>query len=176
MCSVVLGLAAASAWAATVYKWVDEKGVTHYSDQPHPNAAKLDVSTAQTYSASPAPKQDAATKATQPEPGATYSNCELYRPENDEVFLNTDTVVAKLRIEPSLKGDDRTMAVLDGKRQRDQAPSATEFTLKVDRGSHSLTAVIEDAEGKTLCTTAPVTFHVRQPSVQAPNRANRPRF
>src|SRR5262245_35362373 len=115
MCSVVLGFAAASAWAATVYKWVDEKGVTHYSDQPHPNASKVDVSTAQTYSAPPAPRTDTPAKATRADPGSSYASCELYRPENDEVFLNTDTVVAKLRIDPGLRGEDRTMVVLDGK-------------------------------------------------------------
>ena len=29
------------ALAATVYRWVDENGVVHYSDQPHPNAEAL---------------------------------------------------------------------------------------------------------------------------------------
>ena len=35
----------------TVYKWVDENGVVHYSDQPHPNAQKMQVQEAQTYTA-----------------------------------------------------------------------------------------------------------------------------
>ena len=38
-----------AAVAATVYKWVDENGVVHYSDQPHPNAQKIHVQAAQTY-------------------------------------------------------------------------------------------------------------------------------
>ena len=37
--------------AATVYRWVDENGVTHYSDQPHENAEKVTVAAPQTYSA-----------------------------------------------------------------------------------------------------------------------------
>src|SRR5262249_61617017 len=41
VCSVAL--------AATVYRWVDEDGVVHYSDQPHANAEKLQVHAAQTY-------------------------------------------------------------------------------------------------------------------------------
>src|SRR5215813_14419598 len=41
VCSVAL--------AATVYRWVDEDGVVHYSDQPHPNAEKMQVHAAQTY-------------------------------------------------------------------------------------------------------------------------------
>ena len=34
---------------ATVYRWVDDQGVVHYSDQPHANAEKLHVNAAQTY-------------------------------------------------------------------------------------------------------------------------------
>lgn len=178
MCSALLGLATASAVAGTVYKWVDEKGVVHYSDQPHPDAQTVEVKSAQTYSA-PAATQSTPAPASQdqkPANSETYSRCELYRPESDEVFLNTDTVTAKFRSDPDLRSGDRVMLVLDGKRQRDQPPASSDFTLKVERGSHSLTAVIEDADGRTMCTTSGITFHVRQPSVQAPNRANRPRF
>jgi hypothetical protein len=173
--SALLGLAA-SAFAGTVYKWVDEKGVVHYSDQPHPDAQTIDVKSAQTYSAPSSTPAQTPTQPQRTEPATTYSVCELYRPENDEVFLNTDTVTAKLRVDPALRPGDRVTIVLDGKRQHDQSPVATEFTLKVERGSHSLTAVVEDPNGKTMCTTTGVTFHVRQPSVKAPNRANRPRF
>jgi hypothetical protein len=173
--SALLSLAAAGAFAGTVYKWVDENGVVHYSDQPHPNAQTIDIKSAQTYSAPSAPAQAPAQRQ-QSETGPAYSVCELYRPENDEVFLNTDTVTAKLRVDPALRPGDRVTVVLDGKRQHDQSPAGTEFTLKVERGSHSLTAVVEDPDGKTMCTTGAVTFHVRQPSVKAPNRANRPRF
>ena len=41
LCSVTL--------AATVYRWVDDDGVVHYSDQPHPNAEKMQVHAAQSY-------------------------------------------------------------------------------------------------------------------------------
>jgi len=43
------------ALAATVYKWVDENGIVHYSDQPHPNAQKVGVQPAQTYKAGDVP-------------------------------------------------------------------------------------------------------------------------
>ena len=41
----------AVALAGSVYKWVDENGVTHYSDQPHENAQKVELKAPQTYSA-----------------------------------------------------------------------------------------------------------------------------
>jgi hypothetical protein len=175
MCSAVLTLVGASAFAATVYKWVDEKGVTHYSDQPHQNAESVDLKSAQSYQSrgvTPTPS----TTAGPAQPAASYRLCEIYRPENDEVFLNTDTVTAKLRLQPDLRGGDRVSVGLDGKRLTSQPAQATEFTLQVDRGTHSLMAVIEDSTGKPVCTSASVTFHVRQPSKQAPNAVNRPRF
>jgi hypothetical protein len=166
-----LVLACASAMA-TVYKWVDENGVTHYSDQPHPKAQEVDVKSAQTYQSTGVATPSSAPTSTQP--AVAYRVCEVFRPENDEVFLNTDTVVAKVRVDPQLRGGDRIAIGLDGKRV--QTTGSSEVTLKVERGTHALMAVIEDASGKALCTSGSVTFHVRQPSVQAPNAANRPRF
>src|ERR1700750_1138889 len=66
--SLLLMLGACScAWSATVYKWVDENGVTHFSDQPNPKAEKLTISGAQTYgskeAAVAAPKPSAASAA-----------------------------------------------------------------------------------------------------------------
>jgi hypothetical protein len=175
--STVLGLACAVALGGTVYKWVDEKGVTHYSDQPHPAAQTVELKSAQTYSNGDAPA--AATASTSPTsaiPGAAYSLCELYRPENDEVFLNTDSVTAKLRLQPQLQPGNRVAIGVDGKRQTNQPPSGTDFVITVERGSHTIVAVIEDEAGKELCRSGVVTFHVRQPSKQAPNRVNRPKF
>jgi hypothetical protein len=178
MLSTVLGLACAVALGGTVYKWVDEKGVTHYSDQPHPAAEKVELKSAQTYSSADAPA--AATSSASPSSGANpagaYETCELFRPENDEVFLNTDAVTAKLRLQPQLLPGHRVALGLDGKRQTDQPTSGTDFTLTVERGTHTLIAVIEDEAGKELCRSGVITFHVRQPSKLAPNRANRPRF
>ena len=45
----LMSLACSVALATTVYRWVDEQGVVHYSDQPHPNADKIQVHAAQTY-------------------------------------------------------------------------------------------------------------------------------
>jgi hypothetical protein len=47
MCIAVCGTAV----SATVYKWVDADGVTHYTDQPHAGAQKMQLQGAQTYSA-----------------------------------------------------------------------------------------------------------------------------
>jgi len=173
MCSAAIALACASTFAATVYKWVDEKGVVHYSDQPHQDAQKLDVKAAQTYQSTGVSAPSSSTPANAQAAGA-YGQCSIARPENDEVFLNTDTVSASLRLNPQLRQGDRITFNLDGKGV--QSGASTSATLKVDRGTHALAVVIQDSDGKAVCTSPSVTFHVRQPSRQAPNRANRPRF
>jgi hypothetical protein len=177
MCSALVSLACASAFGTTIYKWVDEKGVTHYSDQPHADAKTIELKSAQTYQADVSATSATSGSTAQPNSVAPYSVCELYRPENDEVFLNTATVTAKLRVNPGLRPDDHVALALDGQRLTNQPSTGTDFVLtQVTRGTHSLTAVIEDSTGKPVCISPAVTFHVRQPSTQAPNRANRPRF
>lgn len=168
-------LASTATLAATVYKWVDEKGVTHYSDQPRDKAQKLEVTSAQTYTN--VPVGNTGPSAPQAEPTETYSVCEIASPDNDEVFFNTQSVSASVRLDPVLQSGHRVAIALDGKRVSDSF-TGTEFTLQpVYRGSHSVMAVVENAStGQAICTTATVTFHVRQPSDAAPNRANRPRF
>jgi hypothetical protein len=161
--------------AATIYKWVDEKGVTHYSDQPHEKAQKLEVTSAQTYT--PVPVAATPSSAPQSEQAQSYSLCEIASPANDEVFFNTQIVSASVRLDPELQSGHRVAMALDGKRVSDSY-SGTEFTLQpVYRGTHSVMAVVENARtGPAICTTPAITFHVRQPSDAAPNRANRPRF
>jgi len=175
MSIVALGLASASVIAATVYKWVDEQGVIHYSDQPDPRAQKVEVESAQTFTSTPVP--DAPSPSAPADAGPRYALCELYRPENDEVFLNTDTVTTKLRLQPQLQAGDRVAIALDGKRQTNVPESGSDFVLtNVTRGTHTVMAVIEDSQGKAVCTTGSITFHVRQPSVQAPIPSVRPKF
>jgi len=171
-------LFAGVATAATVYKWVDEQGVTHFSDQPHPQAQQLEVKDAQTFKGTPpAAASTSSTNSAAPAAARTYGVCELYRPENDEVFLNTDTLTAKVRLEPNLARGDKIYLALDGKRVMNQPTGSSDFVLtEVERGTHVLVAVVEDPSQKVLCATPPVTFHVRQPSVQAPVKNVRPRF
>ncbi len=163
--------------AATVYKWVDAQGVAHYSDQPHAEAKVIDVQPTNVVgTGSTAPPPVTAKPANVPA-GPAY-RCEIFRPENDEVFLNTSTISARLRLEPDLQPGDQVAIAIDGKRLQGQPTRGLEFVLTdVERGTHTVMIAIYDRTGKQeLCTTSPITFHVRQPSVQAPVKATRPRF
>jgi hypothetical protein len=155
---------------------VDADGVTHYSDQPNPGAKQIDVSPTNIVSSEPvsAPSSSSPANASS---GQSY-RCALSRPENDEVFLNTSTITARLRVSPELANGEQVAIALDGKKVANQPTSGLEFVIpNVERGTHTMTASIYARGGtQQLCTTASVTFHVRQPSVQAPVKAVRPKF
>jgi hypothetical protein len=164
--------------ATTVYKWVDAQGVTHYSDQPHPQAQEIDVQPKNLISSTPTAASNGTAAKAANGPAGTRYQCDLIRPENDEVFLNTSTVSTRLRLEPNLQPGDQIAIAVDGKRLTNQPTSGSEFVLTdVERGTHTLIIAVYDRSGKEqLCATPSITFHVRQPSVQAPVKAVRPRF
>jgi len=156
--------------AATVYKWVDENGITHYSDQPHQSAAKVDVQK-QAPIGSVATQAPAASGDSTGASAPVYTVCAITSPTPDQVFLNTFSVVAQLDIEPFLRAGDQVVLSLDGKPVDGLPRTAKQFMLnQIDRGTHSVQAVIRDSDGKTVCSSDSVTFHVRQPSLLAPQR------
>jgi hypothetical protein len=171
-------LLAAAAANATVYKWVDDKGVVHYSDQPHPGAEKVQVAPAQTYSA-PAPPARSTAPAQQPAPtsdaGNGYRVCAITRPGNDEIYLNPSEVVATVKLDPALREGHRVVVELDGKPVAGGPPGgAGNYTLKpIARGTHQLTLRVVAPDNRAVCQ-AMSTFHVRQPSVFSPNNPNNP--
>lgn len=173
--SIAVGQTAA---AATVYKWVDADGVTHYTDQPHAGAQKLQLQSAQTYSSGAAQRGSnamaaaaAARRPTNTPAGPVYSVCEVTRPTNDEVFLNASSVPASVHVDPGLRAGDRLSVMLDGAPLPLNVPLNAEFVVSgVVRGTHALTTRVEDASGAVLCQSASVVFHVRQPSLLAPAR------
>jgi hypothetical protein len=58
---------------------------------------------------------------------------------------------------------------LDGKLMEGTSPRQLEFTLRtLDRGTHTVVAVIDNGRGKQLTQSQAVQFFVRQPSVLDP--------
>ncbi|MGH8317154.1 MAG: DUF4124 domain-containing protein [Steroidobacteraceae bacterium] len=167
---VCLGLLCAGALAddnggkTTVYKWVDAQGVVHYSDQPHPNAQKLEISGAQTFAAPPTSAYTPAAQETQPA-GPAYQSCVIAQPTDQQMLMNAYQATAVVQTSPPLRPGDQVHLFVDGK----QLPgSGTAFTFSVVRGQHSVQAVVEDYSGQIVCETSTVTFYVHQPSIRNP--------
>jgi hypothetical protein len=156
--------------AATVFKWVDENGVTHYSDQPHENAQKVELKAPQTYTSpktAPGPAQPSRNPA--PKSASAYQSCAVSEPANEQVYMNTDTVNAGVVVTPAVRPGDTAIVTLDGQTVPGVPAIGGQFTISpVDRGTHSIQMVVKDSMGTTVCSSATVTFHVRQPSLQSP--------
>jgi len=168
----LLSVLCTAAFAATVYKWVDENGVTHYSDQPHENAQKVTLAQPQTYKApKPPPEQPSAPAA--PKAPPPYSSCAIAQPANDDTFPNATSVDAAVATNPGVRPGDEVVLLLDGSRVPTFPPSGGGATISgIERGSHSLQVIIRDGNGQVVCQSANITFTVLQPSVLNPANPN----
>jgi hypothetical protein len=156
-----------------VYKWVDAQGVVHYSDQPHPNAQKLEITGAQTFSAPPVPASAFTPAPQEAQPsGPTYQSCVIAQPADQQMLMNVYKATAVVQTSPPLRPGDQVRLFVDGKQI---AGSGTSFTFPVFRGQHTVEAVIQDETGQIVCETSTVTFFVHQPSIQNPHNPVHPR-
>lgn len=170
---ILLAISAPALANQIVWKWVDEKGVTHYSDRPIPGAIRIELSTGNRWdsaadTATPAPGTQQ--PAQQARPLAAYRNVEIWKPSNEEVIINTGgRVPVNVRVEPALQRNHSLNLYLDGQLLQGLPTNATSHELQdVPRGTHSIVATVEDSDGNRIVQTAPVSFTVRQDSIATP--------
>jgi hypothetical protein len=171
LCLVVAlaGAAFVAHGGTPLYKWVDAKGVTHYSDVPEPGATSVEVEGAQGYSApavagarSQGSRGAAATSAT------AYKMLAISSPEEGGVVWRSDGFVGvSAALEPGLASGHHLWFVVDGTRQSEPA-DALSTRVELPRGTHTVSAVVTDANGAELLGSSPVTFNVRQNSAVTP--------
>lgn len=178
---VLLALAAVPATAGqAVWKWVDEKGVTHFSDQPVPGATKMELNSAPA-SSTPAPTYTPPPSTSTRPIGPAYSRFVIESPQQDEAIINTGgKVTVRIASTPAIAQDHVVYLYMDGALVQDFPSGAMSHEFSdVPRGSHTLKAEVVTRQGATVAQTPPVTFHVRQQSIAnppvGPNLRNPPR-
>jgi hypothetical protein len=164
----LMSVVSAVALSATVYKWVDENGVTHYSDQPHENAEKVQIAQPQTYSA---PRPVARSSQAPAQPAANTYTCQVTQPAPDQSFPNATSVTVGAAISPSPQSGDQGFLLLDGARLPNWSGGSVTID-PIERGTHSLQAIVQDSSGKVLCQSPTVSFTILQPSVLNPMNQN----
>ena len=144
--------------ADDVYRSVDEDGNIIFTDKPLPDAEKITIDEIQTVD-TPKTKPFKYTPAKKPTAG-TYSNLMISSPANDTAIRdNTGNISISVAVEPSLRANrgDRLIIYMDN--QIIGEGSSTTVNLKnVDRGTHSLSAVIVSVNGKELKRSPPSSF------------------
>lgn len=166
-----LFLVAASVNAA-VYKWVDEKGVVHYTDQPPTeNAKPATLPPLQTYKerAKPKPgnleKPDNGTLSPAAAPAAVLK---ITSPAPEETFRGEAQrqVSVSVQVTPPLTDGQFLIYHLDGV-AKSGPTTETSYTLaEVERGAHTVSVTMVDAAGKPIARTESVTVHMKPPIVK----------
>jgi hypothetical protein len=159
---VLLAFALTPLYAGTLYKWTDKNGVVHYSDQPHKGAKPVDLPGLTSFSSPPVPKQG----VEQQKAAATgqYSTFTITFPKPDgTVHANDGQVAVTVMLDPALRRGDKLVYTLDDQR----AGSTTSTSIKlthVQRGAHTVSVSVIDANGNTVQQAQPVKFYVRHNS------------
>lgn len=152
---------------AQVYKTINPDGSVTYTDQALDDAQAINVAPVQQYS-SPVNKTKQTTSIKEeeaPDNGAPtlYTDFSIISPKHDTAIrANTGAVTVTLSITPALNVSQGDKVSLSLNGQPVGAPSAQiSFPLNnLNRGSHTLSASLQNATGETIKTTAPVTFHI----------------
>ena len=164
---ILFMLIANGAWAGDAYKWVDSSGRVQYSDKPVGDAQAIRLETPR--QAKPVSDESATEEPEQPaNEGGGYDNFQIVTPEPNQTFrTDAGEVAVSLLLEPGLQDGHRIRVTVDGIKLKD--PAGTQITIRsLSRGSHQISATVEDAEGKALVSTPPVSFHLRRAGPEAP--------
>lgn len=161
---------------AAVYKWIDEQGNVHYSDEPnHPAAEKIHVAPAPTYTPGPLPEFQSQSEQQQPPAlDENYSSLSISAPANDAVLWDTgNEVMISVSLQPALKTDlgHKLEFSLDGE-PVGESTSTSYLITGIERGTHQITARVVNASGVALDSDS-VTIHMRQRTItDAPGSGN----
>ena len=156
---------------AGVYRSVDENGNVVYTDKPSPDAEKVKIDKVQTVPAGP--DDFKYTPPEKPDLG-NYTKLEIVNPKNNHVFTgNTGEVNVSVAITPALRESDSFIFYMDGKKQGDSSSPSFQMT-NLDRGTHTVKVDVVNKGGKSLKSSATVSFTIKRTSALNPNRPNRP--
>jgi hypothetical protein len=168
----LLAATAASAAERDTWRWVDERGVVHYSDRPHPGAEKIDLRAVQGYEAPASAQTAAGAPADEDEASPNpYRRFTIVSPGEGETLWNIEgRLDVTLAVDPVIRGQHRLAVKLDGEPVGGVPEADTDFTIgNVYRGEHTLQASIVDTQGRELATSQPVRFFVHETSLLNPN-------
>lgn len=162
-------LAAATATATEIYRWVDADGQPHYSDQWQPGAERIQVEESPSYSPSLPAATPAGRVAAVAAPSSAYQELEIASPAQEQVLWNIGSQLpVSIRLEPALQSGHELRLFLDGQQQDLPAGSMAVTLSEVYRGVHTLRAEVVSEAGETLITSPTRTFMVRQTSMLNP--------
>ena len=166
-----LALMCSSAQAQKVFRVVQPDGTVEFTDSPPSNRPAEEIQVRPlnaTPGLAPAPTASSQTAGAPENKG--YSEFRITSPADNASFWDTaGNVNVDLRLQPSLQSGDTIDLQLDG--QSVGGGRSTAIALaEVDRGTHSLQAVVKNSDGKVVARSNSVTFTIHRGSQMSPQR------
>ncbi len=146
--------------SAGIYKWVDENGKVHYSDQEQSGSEEVKLPATITYTPTAAAGE---TSHKDPTIAHSYTEMTIVQPKmNETLHSNTGDVQVSIKLAPRLQSGDTITIYLDGNEIL-KGKTQMAFTLvNIDRGSHTLRATVFDRNGVSLISSSSVIFHLKR--------------
>jgi hypothetical protein len=157
---------------ADVYKSVNSAGEVIFSDVPSQGAERVRLPALSTYKSAPVPALNTGTsQAVGQEVANFYTSFSVGSPQDQStVWDNEGNVGMTVALEPALQVDigHKIQFYLDGKPYGKSELSMSASFHGLERGSHTLSASVLDADGNPLISTEPVTLHLHKASILHP--------
>ncbi|WP_455204981.1 DUF4124 domain-containing protein [Kaarinaea lacus] len=161
---------------AAVYKHVDEQGNVSYSDVPSKKDEKpVKVEEPMTFTPDPATRSSSSseTEKKPAEKPVEYQSLSIISPANDAaVRSNSGDVTIQLSLAPELQRKHYIIVILDGAKVHEGSSTSVTLT-NLDRGTHTISAQVQDAREKTLLASDPISFHLQRAAVGRPTAGPR---
>ncbi len=165
---VFVGLLASATVLAQAYRWVDEDGITHYSDVPTEGAEEVQLSEYSRNTGARLYRERAPSSAEAEQPADDqpfrYESLSISSPGPEETLWNIDGVLnVSVAVSPGLQSGHQLRVYYNGQQR---LVSGTSFQIEeVFRGVHNLQAEVIDATGRLMIRSETNRFYVQQNSV-----------
>ena len=166
-------LVTSAASYAEVYSWRDASGRLVFGDSP-PDKVKVEkvklrpLTIADGYKTEEEKQQSAAAKEEDDEAKSdedvAYKDFKITSPsQEDAIRANSGNVSVAVGLSPALKKGHGITLYVDGKQYKDAASTSFQLT-GLNRGSHTVFAILHDENDEVIMNTEPVKFHVLRSS------------
>ncbi|MCP5208687.1 MAG: DUF4124 domain-containing protein [Hahellaceae bacterium] len=157
-------LAGQMAGAEEIYKWVDENGNVHFTDQATSGADKVEIKPITTIPAIKVPPSDNNSKS---KDIATPVTVTINSPANDSAFHSVEgNLHANVSVKPALANGQILKLKVNGKEV--SSGNATSIQIEnLERGTHTFSAEITDKSGAVVASDLS-TFTIHKPTAKKP--------
>lgn len=160
-----LALASGAAQAQTVYKVIQPDGTVLFTDAPPPGEAARQIEVPPLNTTQPLAPPSAGAAAPSSSAPQGYSEFRITGPGNGESIRdNEGNVNINLSMEPALRSGDKIDVLVNGRSVG--GGNNTAITLSaMERGTHSVQAVVKNATGQVVARSNSVSFTLQRRSV-----------